>query len=240
MGPVLELRHVSRIHGAGHTKVNALVDMSLTLSIGEMVAVMGPSGSGKTTLLSLAGGLDEPTSGEVLVEGTIMSSLDRGARARLRRRRVGYVFQELNLIDVLTAVENVALPLELDGVGAGKARVAANSSLERLGLGKLGDRFPEDLSGGERQRVAIARATVGDRKLLLADEPTGAFDSLTGESVLRLMRGHCDEGGAAILVTHDARLAAWADRIVFLQDGRLVDESRPRADADSLLGEASL
>ncbi|MCH7669303.1 MAG: ABC transporter ATP-binding protein [Acidobacteria bacterium] len=240
MTPVLELRSVSRIHGSGHTKVNALVDTSLTLSVGEMVAVMGPSGSGKTTLLSLAGGLDEPTRGEILVEGTTMSSLDRGARARLRRRRVGYVFQELNLIDVLTAIENVALPLEFDGVGAGKARSAAKSSLERLGLGELGNRFPEDLSGGERQRVAIARATVGDRILLLADEPTGALDSLTGESVLRLMRGHCDDGGAAILVTHDARLAAWADRIVFLQDGRLVDESRPRADADSLLGEASL
>ncbi|NOY54725.1 MAG: ABC transporter ATP-binding protein [Actinobacteria bacterium] len=239
MSAVLELRRVTRIHGTGHVRVDALVDTSLVVDAGEMVAVMGPSGSGKTTLLALAGGLDEPTDGVVLVEGEDLGSLDRSTRARLRRRRVGYVFQELNLIDVLTASENVSLPLELDGVGGREARASARIALEKLGLSELADRFPEDLSGGERQRVAIARATVGNRILLLADEPTGALDSLTGESVLRLMRQHCDDGGAAVLVTHDARLAAWADRIVFLQDGHLVDESSRPVEVESLLGEAS-
>ncbi len=161
---------------------------------GELVAVMGPSGSGKSTLLTLAGGLDSPTAGEVHVEGQPLHALDRRGLARLRRRRIGYIFQNLNLIGSLTAVENVALPLELDGTGVRAARRLALDALTEVGLSELGDRFPDQLSGGQQQRVAIARALVGQRRLVLADEPTGALDSQTGEAVLRLLRRRVDAG----------------------------------------------
>ncbi len=223
---VLDLDRTWRVHGSGHTAVEALRDVSLTVPRGELVAIMGPSGSGKSTLLTLAGGLDRPTSGEVHVLGQRLSRLGAEDLARLRRRSIGYVFQELNLLPGLTVSENVSLPLELDGAKPGAARGAAHLALERVGLAALVDRFPEDLSGGEQQRVAIARAVVGDRSLLLADEPTGALDSVTGESVLRLLRAACDDDGAAgVLVTHDAAHAAWADRIVFLRDGVIVDQA---------------
>lgn len=237
MTPTLELRNVSRIHGSNHTRVDALVDTSLEVHRGGFVAVMGPSGSGKTTLLSLAGGLDKPTSGEVLVDGSDLAELSFGELARLRRHRIGYVFQQFNLIEGLTAVENVSLPLELDGVGRRAAHEAAVAALGKVELGGLDDRTPIELSGGEQQRVAIARAIVGERTLLLADEPTGALDSMTGETILRLMRRHCDSGGAAVLVTHDARFAAWADRIVFLQDGQVIDEAHGPGGPEALLRE---
>ncbi len=235
MTPALGMKAVTRQFGSGHTAVTALADVTLSLAAGEMVAVMGPSGSGKTTLLSLAGGLDRPTDGVVEVEGTDLASLSYSELARLRRIRIGYVFQQYNLIEGLTAAENVSLPLELDGTHRRAARQAALDALEAVELRDLADRFPEELSGGEQQRVAIARAIVGDRVVLLADEPTGALDSMTGETVLRMMRRHCDAGGSAILVTHDARFAAWADRIVFLRDGRLVDEAAGVDGPDSLL-----
>ncbi len=222
--PTLRLRGATRIHGEGHTAVQALAEVDLDVAPGELVAIMGPSGSGKSTLLTLAGGLDRPSRGEVEVVGQELSKLSARDLARLRRRTIGYVFQELNLLPGLTAVENVSLPLELDGSGLGAARDAALQALDRVGLRDLADRFPEDLSGGEQQRVAIARAVVGERALLLADEPTGALDSVTGESVLRLLRRACDEDGAAgVLVTHDAGHAAWADRVIFLRDGTIVD-----------------
>ena len=224
--PVLELRAATRVHGAGATAVQALRAVDLRVAAGELVAVMGPSGSGKSTLLTLAGGLDTATSGEVLVEGVPLSGLDRAGLAQLRRRSVGYVFQELNLLPALTAAENVALPLELDGVRARDARARALRALDELGLASLAGRFPDDLSGGEQQRVAIARALVGERRLVLADEPTGALDSVTGDSVLALLRSRVDAGAAAVLVTHEARLAGWADRVVFLRDGQVVDEAR--------------
>ena len=227
MTATLELSNVTKRFGEGHLEVDALTDVSMTVEIGEFVAVMGPSGSGKTTLLSLAGGLDHPSSGTVLVEGEDLSRLGVRGLARLRRRRVGFVFQQLNLIDGLTALENVSLPLELDGTGKGVAREQAALALGLVGVEELGDRFPEELSGGEQQRVAIARAAVGERILLLADEPTGALDSVSGESVLRLLRAHCDRGGSGVLVTHDARFAAWADRVVFLRDGRIADQTTP-------------
>lgn len=235
MTATVELRNVTRVHGSGHVKVDALVNASLSVDSGELVSVMGPSGSGKTTLLSIAGGLESPTSGEVYVEGAPLSQLSIGQLARLRRRRIGYVFQQFNLIEGLTAQENVSIPLELDGSARRDAARAALQALEMLGLGELAGRFPDELSGGEQQRVAIARAVVGERVLLLADEPTGALDTVTGESVLRLMRGHCERGGAGVLVTHDARLAAWADRVVFLRDGRIVDETEPPAAPEELL-----
>jgi putative ABC transport system ATP-binding protein len=233
--PVLELRNVIRVHGTGPTAVRALDGVSLTVAAGELVAVMGPSGSGKSTLLLLAGGLDSPTEGEIYVEGSPLSGMDRTQLAALRRRSVGYVFQDLNLVPALTAVENVALPRELDGARARTARAEALQALEEVGVADLADRFPDNLSGGQQQRVAIARALVGERRLVLADEPTGALDSTTGESVLRVLRARVDEGAAGVLVTHEARHAAWADRVVFLRDGRTVDDTGRAAEAESLL-----
>lgn len=223
--PLLELDAVAVQYGTGAQAVTALAGVDLTIRPGEMVAVMGTSGSGKSTLLSVSGTLLPPTSGEVRIDGEWVS--DRPARelAALRRRVLGFVFQDFNLIPSLTAVENVALPLELDGWRTGRARKAAGSHWRASRLGHRLDAWPDDLSGGQRQRVAIARGVVGDRKLVLADEPTGALDSQTGEVVLRMLRRHVDSGAGALLVTHDARHAAWADRIVFLRDGRIVDET---------------
>jgi putative ABC transport system ATP-binding protein len=186
---------------------------------------MGPSGSGKSTLLNLAGGLDQATAGRVQVQGEELGSLSKVALAALRRRRVGYVFQDYNLIPSLTALENVALPLELDRVRGRRAAAIARAALDEVGLESLYDRFPDNLSGGQQQRVAIARAVVGDRCLVLADEPTGALDSETGEQVLALLRSRCEAGAAALLVTHEARHAGWADRVVFLRDGTIVDQT---------------
>jgi len=231
----LELRGVSKVYGEGPTEVHALREVDLSVDAGALVAVMGPSGSGKSTLLTIAGSLESPTSGEVLVDGHTLSKLSRNDRARLRRRSIGYVFQDFNLLAGLSAVENVALPLELDGVGAKKARAAGMNALEELGIGDRAARFPDELSGGERQRVAIARAVVGDRHLLLADEPSGALDSVNAEAVIRLVRAACQRGVAGVIVTHDAQLASWADRVVFLRDGRVVDQTMPPAGPESLL-----
>ncbi|HEX5617840.1 MAG TPA: ABC transporter ATP-binding protein [Solirubrobacteraceae bacterium] len=232
---VLELADVVRVHGRGETAVHALRGVSLTVEPGELVAVMGPSGSGKSTLLNLAGGLDAPTSGSVLVEATDLGGLSRTQLAAVRRRSVGYVFQDFNLIPALTAGENVALPRELDGVRMREVRRESAAALDEVGLSELADRFPDELSGGQRQRVAIARALVGPRRLVLADEPTGALDSRTGEWVLRLLRTRCDAGAAGVLVTHEARHAAWADRVVFLRDGAMVDETGRATPVEALL-----
>ena len=232
---VLELRDVHRVHGDGETAVHALRGVSLTVVPGELVAVMGPSGSGKSSLLNLAGGLDRPTGGDVLVEGRSLAGLSRSGLAAVRRRAVGYVFQEFNLIPSLTAVENVALPLELDGTAVRRAHRLARAALDELALGDVADRFPVDMSGGQQQRIALARALVGPRRLILADEPTGALDSQTGETVLRLLRERVDTGAAGVLVTHEARHAAWADRVVFLRDGAVVDTSGPLAAPEDLL-----
>jgi putative ABC transport system ATP-binding protein len=198
--------------------------------------VMGPSGSGKSTLLHLAGGLDVTTGGHVRVEGIDLATQSKSELAKLRRRHVGYVFQDLNLVPSLTAVENVALPRELDSVRARDARREALAALDEVGLLDLADRFPDELSGGQQQRVAIARALIGPRRMMLADEPTGALDSESGEAVLRLLRRRCEAGAAGVLVTHEARHAAWADRVVFLRDGALVDETGPVSPAEALLG----
>ncbi|HYO17334.1 MAG TPA: ABC transporter ATP-binding protein [Dermatophilaceae bacterium] len=237
-GPILLLDNVSRVHGQGETAVRALDGVSLTVHPGELVAVMGPSGSGKSTLLNLAGGLDQPTSGRVVVEGADVSAMSLSAVAALRRRSVGFVFQDFNLIPSLTAVENVALPLELDGERVRTARLTAMESLEAVGIPELADRYPDNMSGGQQQRVAIARALVGNRRLVLADEPTGALDSQTGEAVLRVLRARCDAGASGLLVTHEARHAAWADKVVFLRDGVLVDSTGISPSAESLLDPA--
>jgi putative ABC transport system ATP-binding protein len=232
---VLEMRGVSRSYGQGAAEVHALQDIDLAVEAGAMVAVMGPSGSGKSTLLTIAGSLEEPSGGEVLIDGTPLTRMSRDAKARLRRRLIGFVFQDFNLLPGLTAAENVTLPLELDGMSARKARVAGLRALDGLGLGNRASSFPDQLSGGERQRVAIARAVVGDRRLLLADEPSGALDSANGEAVMRLIHAACKRGVAAVVVTHDAQLASWADRVVFLRDGRVTDRTAPPAGPESLL-----
>ncbi|HST82435.1 MAG TPA: ABC transporter ATP-binding protein [Kineosporiaceae bacterium] len=220
---LLSLDGVSRFHGAGIAEVRALHEVSLEVRAGELVAVMGPSGSGKSTLLHLAGGLDTPTRGEVFIAGQSIGQLSIKARAALRRRSVGYVFQDLNLVPALTALENVMLPRELDGVRTKAARQEAAEALTEVGMLDLADRFPDEMSGGQQQRVAIARALVGPRRLVLADEPTGALDSSTGESIMRVLRARVDAGAAGLLVTHEPQHAAWADRIVFLRDGAVVD-----------------
>jgi putative ABC transport system ATP-binding protein len=232
---VLELREVTKVYGQGAAQVQALSGVDLSVDAGVMVAVMGPSGSGKSTLLTIAGSLEDATTGEVRIGGTVLSGMSRNAKARLRRRTVGYVFQDFNLLPGLTAAENVALPLELDGVAARTARAAGLSALEGLGLAGRAARFPDELSGGERQRVAIARAVVGNRQLLLADEPSGALDSVNAEEVMRLLHEACKRGVAAVVVTHDAQLASWADRVVFLRDGRVVDQTVPPPGPESLL-----
>ena len=233
---VLEMIDVTRTHGEGARRVTALAHANLTLRTGEFTAIMGPSGSGKSTLLNLAGGLDTPTSGQVLVEGRDLASLDAAGRAAARRRSIGYVFQDFNLLPSLSAAENVSFPLELDGWSARQARKAAMAALAEAGVEELADRRPEDMSGGQAQRVAIARALVGERRLLLADEPTGALDSAAGERVTEVLRARADAGIAVLMVTHEARFAAWADRTVFIRDGRIIDEAAP-TDFEELLDE---
>ena len=229
---MLELLNVSRSYGQGLAEVHALHEVSVTADEGEMVAVMGPSGSGKSTLLTIAGTLEEPTSGEVFIAGRPVSKVSRNDKARLRRRTIGYVFQDFNLLPGLTAAENVSLPLELDGLSSRKARGIGLRGLQRLGLGERAAHYPDQLSGGERQRVAIARAMVGERRLLLADEPSGALDSANSEAVMRLLHDACQDAGmTAVVVTHDAQLAAWADRVVVLRDGRVTEQSATEPEA---------
>ena len=235
---VLQLRGVSKTYGEGAAEVVALRDIDLAVNGGELVAVMGPSGSGKSTLLTIAGSLEQPTNGEVFIGDAAVSGMSRNERAGLRRRVVGYVFQDFNLLAGLTAAENVSLPLELDGTPAKAARALGVQALDELGMADRAGRFPDELSGGERQRVAIARAVVGERNLLLADEPSGALDTANGEAVMRLIRAACQRGVAGVVVTHDAQLASWADRVVFLRDGRVVDQTAPPEGPESLLASA--
>ena len=231
----LELRQVSKVYGSGPSEVHALISVDLAVERDELVAVMGPSGSGKSTLLTIAGSLEDATSGEVLVDGIDLASISRSDRARLRRRSIGYVFQDFNLLSGLTAIENVTLPLELDGVTSKTARATAMEAMEQLGVAERANRYPDELSGGERQRVAIARAIVGERDLLLADEPTGALDSVNGEAIMRLLRAATQRGVAGVVVTHEAQLASWADRVVFLRDGHVVDQTAAPPGPESLL-----
>ncbi len=231
---MLEMKRVTKIFGEGATQVQALSDVDLSVDEGALVAVMGASGSGKSTLLTIAGSLEQPTAGAVYVNGALLSKMSRNEQARLRRRSIGYVFQDYNLLAGLSALENVSLPLELDGIPAKKAQATAMEVLEEIGLADRAVHFPDELSGGERQRVSIARAVVGDRHLLLADEPSGALDSANGEAVMRLVLAACRRGVAAVVVTHDAQLASWADRVVFLRDGRVVDQTSPPESPESL------
>jgi len=240
---MLELRRVSKIYGEGPTEVQALREVDLSVDAGAMVAVMGPSGSGKSTLLTIAGSLEEPTSGEVLVGGALLAGMSRNDKARLRRRSIGYVFQDFNLLAGLTAAENVALPLELDGVAARKARVASMAALEQLGLSDRASRFPDELSGGERQRVAIARAVVGERHLLLADELSLGLAPIIVKQVFAKLDEVRKAGITVLVVEQNARLAMkFADYLYVLKYGRVVMEGareefqRSTALVDAYLG----
>jgi putative ABC transport system ATP-binding protein len=226
MTAILELDDVVKSYGRGETEVRALRGVTLSVEEAEFVAIMGPSGCGKSTLLHLSGGLETPTAGSIRVAGRDLAALDAAGRSALRRHDVGYVFQRLNLIPALTAVENVMLPLELAGEPTRQARGLAVEALHGMGLEEQLDRYPDDFSGGQQQRIAIARAIVGERRLLLADEPTGSLDTASGDEVIELIAGLPQRHGTAVvLVTHEPRFASWADRVVFLRDGRIVDET---------------
>jgi putative ABC transport system ATP-binding protein len=225
MNAVIELQQVSKVYGVAPNEVHALCEVDLSVWPGELVAIMGPSGSGKTTLLTIAGTLEEPSSGRVVIAGIDLAGTSSNDRAKMRRRLIGYVFQDFNLLPGLTVLENVTMPLELDGTGARAARGQGLAALERLGMQDRAGSYPDQLSGGQRQRVAIARAIVGDRRVLLTDEPTGALDSVNGESVMRMLRTACHDEVAGVIVTHDSQLASWADRVVFIRDGRVVDQT---------------
>ena len=218
---MLKLTNVNKTHETGARAVVALRGVSLSVSPGEFVAIMGPSGSGKSTLLNLAGLLDRPTSGEVFIDGRETSRLSETERAAIRRRDVGFVFQSYNLIPSLTVLENVALPLSFDGNKS--ARELASQALAEVGIDNLADTHPWLISGGEAQRVAIARALAGPRRLLLADEPTGALDTATGDQVMELLRSRITGDVAGLLITHEPRFAAWADRTIYLRDGMIHD-----------------
>jgi putative ABC transport system ATP-binding protein len=223
---LIQASQLTKIYGRGDTAVTALDHVNLTVEPGEFVAVMGPSGCGKSTLLHLVGGLDRPTSGQVRIAGHNLVELSDSALTELRRRQMGFVFQFFNLIPVLDATENAALPLTLDGQPLAKARAKATEWLERVGLGNRLHSRPDQLSGGQQQRVAIARALVAEPALILADEPTGNLDTRASDEIAGLLRQVSDEWDrAVVMVTHDPRIAAYADRIIFLKDGVIVDET---------------
>jgi putative ABC transport system ATP-binding protein len=231
LAPAVEVRALTKVFGSGEARVEALRGIDLRVEHGQFVAVMGPSGSGKSTLLHLVGGLDAPTAGSVRVGGEDLGALDDDRLTLLRRRRIGFIFQAFNLLDVLTAEENVALPLLIDGVAEAEAHRRAAAALELVGLAHRRHHLPGRLSGGEQQRMAVARALVTRPLLILADEPTGNLDSANGDQVMSLLRTLVDEQGQTILmVTHAPRHAATADRLVHLRDGRVVEEQAlPRA-----------
>ena len=225
MTRVLEARGLAKTYETGGAQVLALRGVDLAIERGEFVAIMGPSGCGKSTLLNLLAGLDRPTAGEVRLDGERIDQLSEAELARLRRRRIGFVFQFFNLLPTLSAVENVELPLLLIGRRRKDARRTADELLGELGVGDKRAAAPVQLSGGQQQRVALARALANSPDIVLGDEPTGNLDSAAAREVLGLLRGARDRGQTLLLVTHDARVAAAADRIVMLRDGLVSDES---------------
>jgi putative ABC transport system ATP-binding protein len=229
MTHVLEARSLAKTYDTGGAKVLALRGIDLAIERGEFVAIMGPSGSGKSTLLNLLAGLDRPTAGEVRLAGERIDGLSETELARLRRRHIGFVFQFFNLMPTLSAVENVELPLLLVGRRRKDARRAANELLSELGIGDKHSAAPVQLSGGQQQRVALARALANTPDIVLGDEPTGNLDSAAAREVLGLLRGARDGGQTVLLVTHDARVAAAADRVITLRDGLLSDDTELRA-----------
>jgi putative ABC transport system ATP-binding protein len=228
--PLIQTENLTKVYGKGEAAVVALDHVSIEVNAGELVAVMGPSGCGKSTLLHLLGGLDRPTEGDVKIDGSSLSTLSDNALTAIRRRKIGFVFQFFNLIPILSSVENAALPLLLDHQKSGQAKTKAAEWLGKVGLGTRLDSRPDQLSGGQQQRVAIARALVSQPMLVLADEPTGNLDSHSSDEIADLLRQVAKEWGRAVLmVTHDPRIAAYADRIIFLKDGKVVNETRLEA-----------
>lgn len=231
---IIQTENLTKIYGKGDTATVALDHVNLTVEPGEFVAVMGPSGCGKSTLLHLLGGLDQPSEGHVLIDGKSLSSLSDSALAQMRRRKIGFVFQFFNLIPILSAVDNAALPLVLDGKNSAESKQKATQWLEKVGLGARLANRPDQLSAGQQQRVAIARALITDPVLVLADEPTGNLDSRTADEIADLLHQVAKEWGRSVfMVTHDPRIAAYADRIVFLKDGKIVNETRLEAKRDN-------
>lgn len=227
---LIQSENLTKVYGTGEAQVVALDHVNMSVNPGEFVAVMGPSGCGKSTLLHLLGGLDHPSDGKVIIEGSTLSSLSDKALAQLRRRKIGFVFQFFNLIPILDAVDNAALPLLLDGKPSADAKRKAAEWLERVGLGARLHNRPDQLSAGQQQRVAIARALITDPVLVLADEPTGNLDSRSADEIAGLLHQVAKQWGRAVLmVTHDPRIAAYADRIIFLKDGKLVSETHLEA-----------
>jgi ABC-type lipoprotein export system ATPase subunit len=225
----VQLEKVCKNYGNGEI-VHALRDIDLSVAQGERVAVMGPSGSGKSSLLNLICGLDDPTSGTVTVAGIKLSALNDDQRTRMRREKIGMIFQTFNLLPTLTAVENAALPLRLQGMGRKEAENRATAMLERVGLKARSIHRPDEMSGGERQRVAIARALIFSPPLLLGDEPTGNLDSATGEGILALLDDlHKEFNSTLFLVTHNELAASFCDRVILLHDGSIVREQRPNS-----------
>jgi putative ABC transport system ATP-binding protein len=237
VGSDLRARGLVKEHGQGAGAVRALDAVELDVAAGETVAVMGPSGCGKSTLLHLLGGLERPSAGEVWLEGRRIDELSEKALARLRRRAVGFVFQAFHLMDELTAVENVELPALLAGHSPRAARRRAAELLEQVGLADRADHLPSGLSGGQRQRVAIARALINEPLVVLADEPTGNLDSAATVDVLRLLDGLRAAGQTLLIVTHDSRIAATADRLISMRDGAFVEETRLTHGSTGRLGE---
>lgn len=225
---LIKAEGLTKIYGKGDMAVTALNSVSLSVDAGEFVAVMGPSGCGKSTLLYLLGGLDTPTSGTVWINGQALAGLNDNDLTKLRRREIGFIFQFYNLIPILTATENAALPVTLDGLRSSKAKAKARTWLERVGLGDRLDSHPDQLSGGQQQRVAIARALVAEPTLVLADEPTGNLDTHASDEISELLSQVANEWGrAVIMVTHDPRVAARADRVLLLKDGAVVEDIKP-------------
>jgi putative ABC transport system ATP-binding protein len=223
---IVRTESLTKIYGKGETAVTALNKVNLSIEQGQFVSVMGPSGCGKSTLLHLIGGLDRVTSGRILLDGRDLAGLNDQELTELRRRRIGFVFQFFNLIPVLSAVENAALPLVLDGIKEAEAHSRAMEWLKKVGLGDRTGHRPDQLSGGQQQRVAVARALSTEPKLVLADEPTGNLDSRAADEIASLLRQAANQWGRTVLmVTHDPRIAAHADRIIFLKDGTIVDDT---------------
>jgi putative ABC transport system ATP-binding protein len=217
---MMELVEVTKVYNTGRTPVYAVRGVSLTIAAGEFVSIMGPSGSGKSTLMHLLGALDTPTSGRALFQGRDLQALPDRERSRFRRTKIGFVFQFFNLLPTLTAAENVALPLFLDGQSRGRALKQAAAALERVGLGHRAEHHPEEMSGGEMQRVAVARALVMEPEAVLCDEPTGNLDSANSREILNLLRSLPEKGRrSVVMVTHDQQAAAYADRLVHIRDG---------------------
>ncbi len=227
---IIQAENLTKVYGKGDTAVVALDHVTMSVNPGECVAVMGPSGCGKSTLLHLLGGLDRPTEGSVMIDGTNLASLSDDALTQIRRRKIGFVFQFFNLIPILDSVDNAALPLVLDGKNSAQAKKKATEWLQKVGLGQRLNNRPDQLSAGQQQRVAIARALITEPMLVLADEPTGNLDSRASDEIAALLHQVSKEWGRSVLmVTHDPRIAAYSDRIIFLKDGKIVNETHLEA-----------